>query len=72
MQKAIVVGLMLGTMALMWWAGLVFYYEGDYYSVPPVSVGLLLCALLSFAFSLRNTGDKDKAERWYLTREEVR
>ena len=71
MQKAIVFGLMLGTMGLLWWAALVFYFKGDYYSFPRISIALLIGALVAFAYSLKGTGDKDKAERWYLKSEEL-
>ena len=71
MQKAIVIGLMLGTLSLLWWTGLVFYFSGDYYEVPRVSLVLLGCAGIAFAYSLRGTRDKDKAERWYMTADEL-
>ena len=71
MQKPVIVGIMLGTMAIMWWAALVFYYEGEYYSLPRVSMYLVVGAAVSLAVSLRNTGDKDKAERWYLKKGEL-
>ena len=70
-QNTIVLGLILGTMAIMWWSALVFYYEGEYLSVPQVSVYLLIGAAVSFAYSLRHTGNRDSAERWYLKREEI-
>ena len=71
MQKAIVIGLMLGTLSLLWWTGLVFYNSGDYYEVPRVSIFLLVCAGVAFALSLRGTGEKNKAETWYLSPDEL-
>jgi hypothetical protein len=71
LQKAIIIGLMLGTLSLLWWTGLVFYFEGEYLEIPRVSIVLLACAGIAFAYSLRGTGDKDKAERWYMTADEL-
>jgi hypothetical protein len=62
---------MLGTLSLLWWTGLVFYYEGDYYEIPKISLFLLFCAVLAFAISLRGTGKRDRAEKWYLTADEL-
>jgi hypothetical protein len=71
LQKTIIIGLMFGTLSLLWWTGLVFYYSGDYYEIPRISLYLLVCAGISFAISLRGTRDKDRAERWYLTADEL-
>jgi hypothetical protein len=62
---------MFGTLSLLWWTGLVFYYSGDYLGIPRISLYLLVCAGISFAVSLRGTRDKDRAERWYLTADEL-
>lgn len=71
MQKAIIIGLMLGTLSLLWWTGLVFYYEGDYYEIPQISLYLLVCAGITFAISLLGARKKDRVEKWYLTADEL-
>ena len=62
---------MLGTLSMLWWAGLVFYNKGEYYSIPQPSIYLLVGAAVVLVYSLRGMGRKDKAERWYLKKEEL-
>lgn len=71
LQRSIVIGLMLGTLSLLWWSAMVFLNEGDYTGLPVPSVLLLAGALMFFLLSLRGLRDKDPIERYYWKEEDL-